>query len=314
MKRTAYGHGLATIAADGTFLDTWYPSPVLGEHDSEPAPAALVTAERHDDLRDIDIKVITTVIDCDEPPATIPDAYLRLHLLSHCLVRPNDINLEGIYTVLPNVAWTEHGPVSLATIEDTRIRFRTAGIHLTILTIDKFPRMVDYVVPQGVRIGDANRIRLGAHLAEGTTVMPEGFINFNAGTLGVSMIEGRIAQGVVIGKDSDVGAGASTMGVLSGGGKVRVSLGRRSLLGANSGLGIPLGDDCIVESGLYVTAGSKVLVVDDTDDEGNPRVVKARDLAGCNGMLFRRNSLSGAIEAVRREGAGVNLNTVLHEN
>lgn len=314
MKRPAYGHGLATLAADGTFLDTWYPSPVLGELDSSPIESDLLKAERHDDLRDVDVQVVTTVIDCDDPPETIPDAYLRLHLLSHCLVQPNDINLDGIYAVLPNVAWTTKGPVSLATIEDTRIRFRTAGLQLTILSIDKFPRMVDYVVPQGVRIGDTNRIRLGAHLAEGTSVMPEGFINFNAGTLGVSMIEGRIAQGVVIGKDSDVGAGASTMGVLSGGGKVRVSLGRRSLLGANSGLGIPLGDDCVVESGLYVTAGSKVLVVDDTDDEGNPRVVKARDLSGCNGMLFRRNSLTGAIEAVRRDGAGVTLNSALHEN
>ncbi|MCJ7827117.1 MAG: 2,3,4,5-tetrahydropyridine-2,6-dicarboxylate N-succinyltransferase [Demequinaceae bacterium] len=314
MKHSANGHGLVTIAADGMILDTWYPSPSLGKPESDSTPAEVQAAERHDDLRAVDIKAISTVIDCDEPPATVPDAYLRLHLLSHRLVQPNGINLDGLYSVLPNVVWTAHGPASPATIEETRTRFRVAGLHLVIHGVDKFPRMVDYVVPQGVRIADADRVRLGAHLAEGTTVMHEGFINFNAGTLGVSMIEGRLAQGVVVGDGSDVGGGASTMGTLSGGGKERVSLGRRSLLGANAGLGIALGDDCIVESGLYLTAGSKVLVLNDLGDDGNPRVVKARELSGCNGVLFRRNSLTGALEAVHREGPGVTLNATLHGN
>lgn len=312
MTRIASGHGLATSTPDGGFLDTWYPSPTFGPPTSDTRPAFLEEAQRHDDLRDVDIVAITTVIDCDEPPATIPDAYLRLHLLSHRIVPPNSLNLEGVYAVLPNVVWTGHGPVDLAMIEQTRVRFKSAGLHLVILGVDKFPRMVDYVVPSGVRIGDADRIRLGAHLAEGTTVMHEGFVNFNAGTLGVSMIEGRLAQGVVVGEGSDVGGGASTMGVLSGGGKERVALGRRSLLGANAGLGIALGDDCIVESGLYLTAGSKVVVLNDIGDDGRPRVVKARELSGCNGVLFRRNSLSGAIEAVHREGPGVTLNAALH--
>ncbi|MBN2177721.1 MAG: 2,3,4,5-tetrahydropyridine-2,6-dicarboxylate N-succinyltransferase [Demequinaceae bacterium] len=314
MNHSAHGYGLATIAADGAVLDTWYPSPGLGQPPSDSIPADLKAAERHDELRSVDIEAVSTAIDCDAPPATVPDAYLRLHLLSHRLIQPNGINLDGLYAILPNVVWTGHGPASLATIEDTRARFRAAGLHLFIHGIDKFPRMVDYIVPPGVRIADADRVRLGAHLAEGTTVMHEGFINFNAGTLGVSMIEGRLAQGVVVGDGSDVGGGASTMGTLSGGGKERVALGRRSLLGANAGLGIALGDDCIVESGLYLTAGSKVLVLNDLDDDGKPRVVKARELSGCDGVLFRRNSLTGAIEAVHREGPGVTLNAPLHGN
>lgn len=314
MTLIAHGHGLTTLTPDGQVLDAWYPSPTLGEPKTDSVPDSLIALERHDDRRDVDIKAVLIVVDGETPPETVPDTYLRLHLLSHRLVVPNSINLDGIYSVLPNVVWTNHGPVALPTVGQTRARFRAEGLHLVVLGIDKFPRMVDYVVPQGVRIADADRVRLGAHLAEGTTVMHDGFVNFNAGTLGVSMIEGKLSQGVVIGDGSDVGAGASTMGVLSGGGKERVALGHRSLLGTNSGLGIALGDDCVVESGLYLTAGSKVLVVDELGDDGKPKVVKARDLAGCHGILFRRNSLSGAIEAARREGPGVVLNAPLHEN
>jgi 2,3,4,5-tetrahydropyridine-2-carboxylate N-succinyltransferase len=314
MTLTAHGQGLATLTPDGEVLDTWYPRPALGNPEADPMPDSLVSMERHDELRNVDVKAVSTVIDGDAAPGSVPDAYLRLHLLSHCLVVPNSINLEGIYTVLPNVVWTNYGPVALPTIEDTRVRFRAAGLHLVVHGIDKFPRMVDYIVPMGVRIADADRVRLGAHLAEGTTIMHDGFVNFNAGTLGISMVEGRLSQGVVIGDGSDVGAGASTMGVLSGGGKERVALGRRSLLGANAGLGIALGDDCIVESGLYLTAGSKVVVVDEEGEDGQPKVVKARDMSGCHGILFRRNSLTGVIEAVRREGPGVTLNAPLHEN
>ena len=314
MTLTAHGHGLSTLTPDGEVLDTWYPHPALGDPGADPIPDSLLSMERRDELRDVDVRATTTVIDGDAAPESVPDAYLRLHLLSHRLVVPNGLNLEGIYAVLPNVVWTNHGPVALPTVEDTRARFRAAGLHLVVHGIDKFPRMVDYVVPMGVRIADADRVRLGAHLAEGTTIMHEGFVNFNAGTLGVCMIEGRLAQGVVVGDGSDVGGGASTMGVLSGGGKERVALGRRSLLGANAGLGIALGDDCLVESGLYLTAGSKVLLLDEKGEDGQPKVVKARELSGRDGLLYRRNSQTGALEALRREGPGVTLNTALHGN
>lgn len=315
MIRTGTGHGLATIAVDGTTLDAWFPAPTLGPPalPSTDAPGGS-DAERHDSLRDVTTRAVDVTIDLDTPPATVEDAYLRLHLLSHRLVLPHGLNLEGIFGILPNVAWTSLGPVALAGLELTRARARAAGIHLTVLSVDKFPRMVDYVVPDGVRIADPARVRLGAYLAPGTTVMHEGFVNFNAGTLGVSMVEGRISQGVVIGDGSDVGGGASIMGTLSGGGTQVVSVGRRSLLGANSGLGIALGDDCVVESGLYLTAGSKVTLVGEMGDRGTPRVVKARDLSGKSGMLFRRNSLTGAIEGVTRSGDGVALNAALHAN
>jgi 2,3,4,5-tetrahydropyridine-2-carboxylate N-succinyltransferase len=315
MTRTAYGYGLATTDANGTVLDTWYPSPALGEVPSDhSAPAELLAAERHDALRDVTVSVVFTEIDCDGPAASVSDAYLRLHLLSHCIVRPHGVNLDGLFGTLTNVVWTSEGPCAIEGFESTRTRMRAAGKHVTVFGIDKFPRLVDYVVPPGVRIADADRVRLGAHLAEGTTVMHEGFVNFNAGTLGHSMVEGRISAGVVVGDGSDVGGGASIMGTLSGGGKEVISIGERSLLGANSGLGIPLGDDCIVESGLYVTAGSKVLVVGASDDDGKPVWVKAKDLAGRNGILFRRNSTTGAIEAVARQGSGVELNAALHAN
>ena len=313
MTRTAHGYGLATIDATGNTLDTWYPAPALGE--PEPGHHADESMrESKDELRDVQVDVVFTEIDIDAPPASASDAYLRLHLLSHRLVQPHTINLDGIFGVLANVVWTSAGPCAVQGFEDTRKRLRNAGRHVTVFGIDKFPRMVDYVVPSGVRIADADRVRLGAHLAEGTTVMHEGFVNYNAGTLGVSMVEGRISAGVVVGDGSDVGGGASIMGTLSGGGKEVVSIGERSLLGANSGLGIPLGDDCVVEAGLYVTAGSKVLLVGQTNDDDTPRVVKARELAGLHGVLFRRNSLTGALEAVQRQGVGIELNAALHAN
>jgi 2,3,4,5-tetrahydropyridine-2,6-dicarboxylate N-succinyltransferase len=246
-------------------------------------------------------------IDLDTPPATTSDAYLRLHLLSHRLVRPRSINLDGIFSSLPNVVWTSAGPCSIEGFERVRTRLRARGGHLTIYGVDKFPRMVDYVVPTGVRIGDADRVRLGAHLAEGTTVMHEGFVNFNAGTLGSSMIEGRISAGVVVGRDSDVGGGASIMGTLSGGGTEVISIGERCLLGANAGIGIALGDDCVVEAGLYVTAGTRVTLP-------GGEVVKARTLSGENGLLFIRNSVTGAVELRRRQRSGVELNAELHAN
>jgi 2,3,4,5-tetrahydropyridine-2-carboxylate N-succinyltransferase len=261
--------------------------------------------------------VVRTEIDLDVPPADAADAYLRLHLLSHRLVPPHGQNLDGLFGVLANVVWTDRGPCAVDGFETTRLRMRAAtGTPVTVYGVDKFPRMVDYVLPSGVRVADADRVRLGAHLAPGTTVMHEGFVNFNAGTLGASMVEGRISAGVVVGDGSDVGGGASIMGTLSGGGREVISVGRRSLLGANAGLGIPLGDDCVVESGLYLTAGTKVTVVGAVGPDGAPedRVVKARELSGVDGLLFRRNSLTGAVEAVARTGAGVELNAALHAN
>ena len=320
---TAWGIGLATITLDGTTLDTWYPAPQLGEPGSdEEAAASLSALERVDEARRVRTVVRTTTIRLDEAPATTEDAYLRLHLLSHRLVRPNSINLDRIFAVLPNVVWTDAGPCAVADFEATRMRLRARdGRPVTVLGIDKFPPMVNYVLPSGVRIADATRVRLGAYLSEGTTVMHAGFVNFNAGTLGRSMVEGRVSQGVVIGDGSDVGGGASTMGMLSGGGRQRVALGERCLLGANSGLGIPLGDDCVVEAGLYLTAGTKVSLMPQggvvPGSHGlfkEPRVVSARELAGASNVLFRRNSQSGAVEALARGGKGIELNSALHAN
>ncbi|MBD8078118.1 2,3,4,5-tetrahydropyridine-2,6-dicarboxylate N-succinyltransferase [Cellulosimicrobium arenosum] len=313
--RTAWGFGLATVTDDGTVLDVWYPSPALGAPPGDAtSPAALDALTGHDDARGVDLRVVRTEVDLDTDPADAADAYLRLHLLSHRLVVPHALALAGIFGVLSNVVWTSHGPCAVAGFEETRLRLRATGRPVTVYGVDKFPRMVDYVVPTGVRVADADRVRLGAHLAAGTTVMHEGFVNYNAGTLGTSMVEGRISAGVVVGDGSDVGGGASIMGTLSGGGTEVITVGQRSLLGANSGLGIPLGDDCIVESGLYVTAGTKVTVVGVSDDAGAPLVVKARELAGRPGLLFRRNSLTGGVEAVQRRGVGVELNTALHAN
>jgi 2,3,4,5-tetrahydropyridine-2-carboxylate N-succinyltransferase len=318
--RTAWGHGLATLTAAGTVLDVWYPRPALGRRgapegaDAEAALALVQGAAREDDVRDVRTVAVVTEVDLDAPPADTADAYLRLHLLSHRLVRPHGQNLDGIFAVLPNVAWTDRGPVLPEDLDEVRARVRTSGSWLTVYGVDKFPRMVDYVVPSGVRIADADRVRLGAHLAEGTTVMHEGFVNFNAGTLGHSMVEGRISQGVVVGDGSDVGGGASIMGTLSGGGKVTVSIGRRSLVGANAGIGISLGDDCVVEAGLYVTAGTKVTLLPAKGSGDAPRVVAARELSGADGLLFRRHSLTGAVEAVPRPGVGIELNPDLHAN
>ncbi|WP_193104275.1 2,3,4,5-tetrahydropyridine-2,6-dicarboxylate N-succinyltransferase [Brachybacterium sp. FME24] len=315
----AWGIGLATIAADGSTLDAWYPAPVLGavqdDPEAHPLYAQLSSAARADEVRGTTQEVVVRAIELAAAPADTADAYLRLHLLSHRLVQPNAQNLDGLFGMLTNAVWTSQGPCAVAGFEETRLRLISAGRTPTVFSIDKFPRMVDYVLPTGVRIGDADRVRLGAHLAEGTTVMHEGFVNFNAGTLGTSMVEGRISQGVVVGDGSDVGGGASTMGTLSGGGTERVSIGRRSLVGAEAGIGIALGDDSVVEAGLYLTAGTKVIVVGEQGASAEePHVVKARDLSGISNLLFRRNSLTGAVEAVAREGQTVELNAALHAN
>ena len=310
--RAAWALGLATVTDDGAVLDTWYPSPALGEapEDAGPhaVPADLAVLAGHDPHRRVRQTVVRTVIDLDAPPVDVPDVYLRLHLLSHRLVAPHGLDLTGVFGLLPNVVWTDHGPCAVADFEATRLRLRAGtGRRVQVSGVDKFPRMADYVVPSGVRIADADRVRLGAHLAPGTTVMHEGFVNFNAGTLGASMVEGRISSGVVVGDGSDVGGGASIMGTLSGGGTQVVSIGRRSLLGANSGIGISLGDDCVVEAGCYVTAGTKATLL----PEG--RVVRARELSGADGLLWRRNSLSGAVEVLPRV-KGFALNDALHLN
>ena len=314
---TAWGVGLATITLDGTTLDTWYPAPHLGEPgNDEELATSLALLERVDDARRVRTVVTTTTIDLTQAPASTEDAYLRLHLLSHRLVAPNTINLDGIFAVLPNVVWTDAGPCAVADFEATRLRLRARdGRPVTVQGVDKFPPMVNYVLPSGVRIADGTRVRLGAYLSEGTTVMHAGFVNFNAGTLGRSMVEGRVSQGVVVGDGSDVGGGASIMGTLSGGGKLRNSIGEHSLLGANAGIGISLGDNCVVEAGLYVTAGTKIEVWDkETAAAGVALdVVKGADLSGKNNILFIRNSLTGAIQARPRK-TGIALNDALHKN
>lgn len=302
----AWGLGLATISTDGTVLDVWYPNPALGEDDGSslaPEHAALVGA---DNRRRVKIEAIRTQIDLTQPVSGTADAYLRLHLLSTLLVKPNSINLDGLIPNLPIVAFTNVGPIALDDLDELRPTLTRAGI--SVYAIDKFPRLVDYVTPRKVRIADASRVRLGAHLSPGTTIMHEGFVNFNAGTLGSSMVEGRISQGVVVGDGSDIGGGASIMGTLSGGGKERVVIGARALLGANAGVGISIGDDSVVEAGLYVTAGTKVTIV----DGGEPRSVKASELSGVANLLFRRNSVNGRVEVLPREGVGIVLNTLLH--
>ena len=305
----AWGHGLATVAADGTILDTWYPNPQLGEAPKTDAlwvvPKELDALVGSDPRRNVTTNVVRTEIDLTQPVASTQDAYLRLHLLSHLLVKPNTINLDGLLPNLPIAAFTSAGPMAVSDYERLRPALQRAGI--VILAVDKFPRLVDYMVPSKVRIADASRVRLGAHLAPGTTVMHEGFVNFNAGTLGTAMVEGRISQGVVVGDGSDIGGGASIMGTLSGGGRERVSVGKRCLLGANAGIGISIGDDSVVEAGLYVTAGTKVAIV----DEGEPRSVKASELSGMPNLLFRRNSNTGRVEVLPRTGVGITLNSAL---
>lgn len=323
-ENSAWGFGLATSRPDGKVLDVWYPHPQLGTPPEDARPdQLLLSLERDDELRHVHLRIVKTVIDLDEEPHSAAEAYLRLHLLSWRFVQPNMINLDGIFSVLENVAWTSQGPCFLEDFEDTRMRVRAkTNTPVRILSVDKFPRMVDYVIPSGVRIADGNNVRLGAYISEGTTVMHAGFVNYNAGSLGRAMVEGRISQGVVVDDGADIGGGASTMGTLSGGGREKVRVGKRSLLGANSGLGIPVGDDCIVEAGLYVTASTKVTVLPSggvaPTREGyiqEPDVVPARLLAGMSNILYRRNSLNGAVEALPRPGTtGTALNSILHNN
>ncbi|MEW2499024.1 2,3,4,5-tetrahydropyridine-2,6-dicarboxylate N-succinyltransferase [Amycolatopsis sp. CA-161197] len=314
----AVGVGLATVASDGTVLDTWYPHPKLtgtGTSGTERLSAAETTELLGDAAaallgpdtdRGVEVVAVrVTIGSLAAAPADAHDAYLRLHLLSHRLVQPHGQNLDGIFGKLANVVWTNHGPCPVEGFEQTRLRLRSRGA-VAVYGVDKFPRMVDYVLPSGVRIADADRVRLGAHLASGTTVMHEGFVNFNAGTLGASMVEGRISAGVVVGDGSDVGGGASIMGTLSGGGKEVIAIGERCLIGANGGVGISLGDDSVIEAGLYITAGTKVVV--------DGKTVKAREISGISGALFRRNSATGAVEVVSRTGVGIELNEALHAN
>ncbi len=317
---SAVAAGLATVTPAGTVLDTWYPEPRLGvPAGARPGTTRLGALEisgelgpdygglvRRDESRGVEVIAVRTVIpDLAAAPVDTHDVWLRLHLLSHRLVTPRSINMDGVFGLLTNVAWTSAGPVEAATFNVHRLR--AALGHVTVFGVDKFPRMVDYVIPSGVRVADGDRVRLGAHLAEGTTVMHEGFVNYNAGTLGPSMVEGRISAGVVVGPNSDIGGGASIMGTLSGGGKQVVSIGSGCLLGANAGIGISLGDNCVVEAGCYVTAGSRVTLPDGS-------VVKAAELSGRDGLLFRRNSVSGALEALPRTGTWGELNAQLHAN
>ena len=306
----AWGHGLATVADDGTVLDTWFPSPQLGQAPQGSVSEELAALAGADAARRVHTEVVSVQIDLAEAPQDASDAYLRLHLLSHRLVQPHGANLDGIFAKLANVVWTNLGPCAVPGFEEVRLGLRTQG-PVQVFGVDKFPRMTDYVVPTGVRIADADRVRLGAHLAEGTTVMHEGFVNYNAGTLGASMVEGRISAGVVVGDGSDIGGGASIMGTLSGGGREVISIGERCLLGANAGIGISLGDDCVVEAGCYVTAGTKVTI---RDMDSKPKVIKASELSGASNVLFRRNSVSGAVEASPWSGDGISLNAALHAN
>lgn len=305
---TAWGHGLATIAPDGTVLDTWYAE--LGWGDNAPALSALDAGHgspTRDERRAVTLKRVRRIVDTETAPVDTSDVYLRLQLLSHRLAKPRTLNLDGAFGLLANVAWTNVGAVSPDQVDATRLLMRRQGDMLNVHGVDKFPRMTDFVVPSGVRIADANRVRLGAYLAPGTTVMHEGFCNFNAGTLGASMVEGRISAGVIVGDGSDIGGGASIMGTLSGGGTQVISLGERCLLGANSGLGIALGDDCVVEAGLYLTAGTQVRLPDG-------QVTKAVNMSGISNMLFRRHSQTGAVEALPRTGSWGGLNAALHVN
>ena len=305
MTTIASGHGIATIS-NGTTLDVWFPSPSLSAI-SGSAPAELKALAGADVARAVTREVISLEIDITKAPNNAADAYLRLHLLSHRLVKPHGVALDGIFGLLSNVVWTSVGPCAVDGFETTRARLKAAHGHVSVFGVDKFPRMVDYVVPSGVRIADADRVRLGAHLASGTTVMHEGFVNFNAGTLGTSMVEGRISSGVVVGDGTDVGGGASIMGTLSGGGKEVISIGEKCLLGANSGLGISLGDNCFIEAGTYITAAAKVRLPDG-------EIVKAGTLSGASNLLFRRNSLDGSLEVVLRTGTWGGLNSILHAN
>jgi len=301
----ASGHGIATVSGT-TVLDVWFPNPALGALIGQPA-ANLTSLVGVDEIRKVKREIISIEIDLAQAPQNAADAYLRLHLLSHRLVKPHGAVMDGIFGLLANVVWTSAGPCAVDGFEEVRASLRAKYGHVTVFSVDKFPRMVDYIIPAGVRIADADRVRLGAHLAPGTTVMHEGFVNFNAGTLGASMVEGRISSGVVVGDGSDVGGGASIMGTLSGGGKEVISIGEKCLLGANSGLGISLGNNCVIEAGTYITAAAKVRLPDG-------EIVKAGALSGANDLLFRRNSLDGSLEVVARTGTWGGLNSILHAN
>lgn len=305
MTTIASGHGIATIA-QGVTLDVWFPQPTLSSL-SSPVPNELTALATPDQARGVTREVVSLEVDITQAPTSAADAYLRLHLLSHRLVKPHGVVLDGIFGLLSNVVWTSVGPCAVEGFELTRARLKAAHGNINVYSVDKFPRMVDYVVPSGVRIADADRVRLGAHLASGTTVMHEGFVNFNAGTLGTSMVEGRISAGVVVGDGTDVGGGASIMGTLSGGGKEVISIGEKCLLGANSGLGISLGNNCVIEAGTYITSAAKVKLPDG-------EVVKAGTLSGASNLLFRRNSLDGSLEVVLRTGTWGGLNSILHAN
>lgn len=304
LKQKAFGVGTISIDSANKSIEARFIKAELTPISDTSIPNSLITS---DAIRKINTKQISIQIELDQAPKDVPDAYLRLHLLSMRKVKPNQINLDNIFAILPNLVWTSCGPCSVENFEVIRLQLLEKYPAMSIYGVDKFPRMIDYVIPSGVRIADGNRVRLGAHLANGTTVMHEGFVNFNAGTLGKSMVEGRISAGVVIGDGSDIGGGASIMGTLSGGGKERISVGERTLLGANSGLGISLGNDCVVEAGLYLTAGSKVILPD-------KKIVKAIELSGANNLLFRRNSQTGSIEALPKNGTWQGLNSVLHQN
>jgi 2,3,4,5-tetrahydropyridine-2,6-dicarboxylate N-succinyltransferase len=339
----AYGLGLATRdARSGRLLDVWFPTlgrseasgsdldaalPGTGTRTVElddlpatPVPedtalAAVVatlmaTSGARDTLDSTRVAVAVLIDDLDVAPLDHAEASLRLHLLSRREVAPHGLSLEGVFSLMPNVAWTDHGPCEVDDVDRLRLELAGVGERLRVTSVDRFPRMTDYVVPSGVRIADADRVRLGAHLATGTTVMHEGFVNFNAGTLGASMVEGRISSGVVVGDGSDIGGGASIMGTLSGGGSEVVRIGEGCLIGANAGVGISLGDGCVVEAGLYVTAGTKVALPDGG-------VVAARALSGRAGLLFRRDSLRGTVQVLEREGRRADwggLNATLHHN
>ena len=306
MSTTAWGVGIATLDANGATLDVRFRAVGLGDAVPTDAPSVDPSVDTDGD-RGVVLKPVSLVVDTASGPTDSADAYLRLNLLSQRVMKPRSMNLDGIFGHLQNVAWTDRGPVAVDTIESVTWNLARKGQHLVVHGVDKFPRMTDYVIPSGVRIADASRVRLGAYLSSGTTVMHEGFCNFNAGTLGTSMVEGRISQGVLVGDGSDIGGGASIMGTLSGGGKDVISIGERSLLGANAGVGISLGDDCIVESGVYITAGSKIALPDGS-------IVKARELSGANNLIFRRNSQSGSLEALPKTGQWDGLNSILHAN
>lgn len=300
----AYGVGIATQNQSGQTLEVWFHTLGLGAKVGSDKFSQLLTS---DEIRKVKRVNLSIEIDLSKPAVDVADVYLRLQLLSHRIVKPHALNLDGIFGILPNLVWTSVGPCEVSTFNEIQPLLRAKYASLVVYGVDKFPRMIDYVIPEGVRIADGDRVRLGAYLSSGTTVMHEGFVNFNAGTLGKSMVEGRISAGVVVGDGSDIGGGASIMGTLSGGGKEVISIGQRTLLGANSGIGISLGDDCVVEAGVYITAGSKISLPDG-------KIVKAKELSGANNLLFRRNSQSGALEALPKTGSWSGLNSVLHSN